>query len=163
MDKAKEIVSGAVDKLKSFFDFEWKLPHIKLPHFSMEGSFSLDPPSIPHIGVEWYKKAMDRPVIMDRPTAFGINPSGQIMAGGEAGSEIVSGTDTLMNMISAAVSENNDGLHSILEAIYQLLSTFLPELANMKVVMDTGDLVGVLTVPMSSALGEIVRRKGRGV
>lgn len=163
LDNVRNFVSNTVEKLKSLFNFEWKLPHIKLPHFSMEGSFSLDPPSIPHIGVEWYKKAMDNPVVMDKPTAFGISASGKIMAGGEAGSEVVSGTEKLMNMISAAVAENNTELSALLEAIYALLAQYLPGLANRQVVLDTGETVGALAVPMSKMLGDMVRQKDRGV
>lgn len=80
--KCQEKVRDIVDKIKSFFDFDWELPHIKLPHFSITGRFSLNPPSIPKIGVEWYAKGG----VMTRPTAFGINPAtGNMMAGGEAG------------------------------------------------------------------------------
>lgn len=161
LDAVKNFVSNTVQKLKDFFNFDWKLPHIKLPHFSMDGSFSLNPPSIPHIGVEWYKKAMDAPVIMDKPTAFGINPSGQIMAGGEAGSEVVSGTDTLMNMISAAVAENNSQLFDILNKLYILLNKYLPECANMQMVLDTGTLVGELAPSMNDELGWITHMRGR--
>ncbi len=161
MDTVKNFVSNTVQKLKDFFNFDWKLPHIKLPHFSMEGSFSLNPPSIPHIGVEWYKKAMDAPVIMDKPTAFGINPSGQIMAGGEAGSEVVSGTQTLMNMISAAVAENNDQLYEVLKKIYDLLAEYLPAINNQQIVLDSGVLVGELAQPMNEELGRITHMRGR--
>lgn len=161
LDAVKSFVSNTVQKLKDFFNFDWSLPKIKLPHFSMEGSFSLNPPSIPHIGVEWYKKAMDNPLIMDKPTAFGINASGQIMAGGEAGSEVVSGTQTLMNMISAAVAENNDQLYEVMNKLYILLVEYLPALANMQMVLDSGALVGELAQPMNEELGRITHMRGR--
>ena len=161
LDAVKSFVSNTVDKLKSFFDFDWKLPHIKLPHFNISGSFSLDPPSIPHIGVDWYKKAMDSPMIMDKPTAFGINQAGQIMAGGEAGSEVVSGTETLMEMISAAVSENNIQLYELLDRLYALLSEYLPMFANMQMVLDSGALVGELAQPLNEELGKIIYMRRR--
>ncbi len=105
MGNAKDAVFLAIEKIKGFFNFEWKLPDIKLPHFSMDGSFSLNPPSVPKLSVDWYAKAMNSPMIMTKPTAFGINEDGEVMAGGETGSEVVSGTDTLMGMIRRAVSE----------------------------------------------------------
>ena len=105
MGNAKDTVFWAIEKIKGFFNFEWKLPDIKLPHFSMDGSFSLNPPSVPKLSVDWYAKAMNSPMIMTKPTAFGINEDGEVMAGGETGSEVVSGTDTLMGMIRRAVSE----------------------------------------------------------
>ncbi|GFI47805.1 hypothetical protein IMSAGC019_03131 [Lachnospiraceae bacterium] len=161
LEAVKNFVSNTVQKLKGFFNFDWSLPKIKLPHFSMEGSFSLDPPSIPHIGVEWYKKAMDSPVLMEKPTAFGINPAGQIMAGGEAGSEVVSGTETLMGMISAAVAENNSQLYGVLDRIYSLLAQHLPSLAGLQVVLDTGALVGEMAGQMDEELGQIAHMRGR--
>ena len=161
LDAVKNFVSNTVQKLKNFFKFDWSLPKIKLPHFSIDGEFSLSPPSIPHIGVEWYKKAMDNPLVMDKPTAFGINASGQIMAGGEAGSEVVSGTQTLMNMISAAVAGNNDQLYEMLNKIYNLLAEYLPTFANMQMVLDSGVLVGELAQPLNEELGRITHMRER--
>lgn len=124
-EDAKGIVKGAIDAIKGFFNFEWHLPELKLPHFSMSGEFNLNPPSVPKLSVDWYAKAMDKPVIMNKPTAFGINADGQIMAGGEKGSEVVSGTDTLMAMIREAVSTDDsdvgDALRNIIAKLDKLI------------------------------------------
>lgn len=98
---------------------------------------------------------------MDKPTAFGINQAGQIMAGGEAGSEVVSGTETLMEMISAAVSENNSQLYELLDRLYALLSEYLPMFANMQMVLDSGALVGELAQPLNEELGKIIYMRRR--
>ena len=117
LNLAKQTVQNGIEALKGFFNFEWKLPEIKLPHFKASGKFSLNPLSVPSFSIDWYKKAMDSPMLMNTPTAFGINNLGQIMAGGEAGSEVVSGTDTLMNMIASAVSAQNQALIEVLQKI----------------------------------------------
>lgn len=116
---ARDFVKGAIDNIKGFFNFEWNLPHIKLPHFSMLGSFSLNPPSVPKLDVDWYAKAMNAPMIMNKPTAFGVNKDGQVMAGGETGSEVVSGTDTLMGMIKEATAGN--GSQEIYKAVVEAM------------------------------------------
>ena len=117
-ENAKNIVKNAVEKIKGFFNFDWSLPRIKLPHFSISGKFSLDPPSIPRIGVEWYAKAMEGGMIMNQPTIFGYNPkTSQLMAGGETGSETVVGTESLMNMIKSAVASENGELIEVLKQI----------------------------------------------
>jgi phage-related protein len=122
----KSVVSNAINHIKSIMHFSWSLPKLKLPHISISGSFSLTPPSVPHFGIEWYKKAMDDGMVMNQPTVFGYNAkTGQLMAGGEAGSETVVGTQNLMNMIKTAVSESsesNDHTDEVLEAIYYWLS-----------------------------------------
>ncbi len=56
INAAKNAVRSAIDAIKKFFKFEWKLPSIKLPHFEITGKFSLDPPSVPKLGVKWYAK-----------------------------------------------------------------------------------------------------------
>ena len=96
-------VQGVVGKLKSVFNFQWSLPHIKLPHFSISGSFSLNPPSIPHFSVQWYKKAMNNGMILNSPTIFGASGN-HLLGGGEAGPEAVVGVQSLMDMIQNAVA-----------------------------------------------------------
>ena len=96
-------VQGIVNKLKSIFNFSWSLPHIKLPHFSISGSFSLNPPSIPHFSVDWYRKAMNNGMILNSPTIFGASGN-HLLGGGEAGPEAVVGVQSLMDMIQRAVA-----------------------------------------------------------
>lgn len=117
-NELKEIVSGAISKIKSFLDFDWELPKIKLPHFSIKGEFSLDPPSIPHIGVEWYRKAMNDGMILNSPTIFGA-AGGKFLGAGEAGPEAVVGASSLRSMIQDAVaSASAGGVGDIIIPVY---------------------------------------------
>lgn len=112
IEAAKSVVSDGIEALKGFFDFEWELPHIKLPHFSIDGSFSLNPPSAPSFGIEWYKEGG----ILTEPTAFGMNGN-QLMVGGEAGPEAVAPIDVLQGYVAEAVASQNAGLVAVLERI----------------------------------------------
>lgn len=101
INSAKDTVKSAIDKIRSFFNFQWSLPHLKLPHFSISGKFSLNPPSVPHFGIDWYAKAMKNGMILNNPTIFGMM-NGKLLGGGEAGSETIVGTNSLMQMIAKA-------------------------------------------------------------
>ncbi len=156
--KCREAVHDIVEKIKGFFNFEWKLPDIKLPHFKIDGSFSLSPPSIPHLSVDWYAEGG----VMTKPTAFGINPAtGNIMAGGEAGAEAIAPIAVLQDYIRRAVTERDEGLMNVLNTISMMLSRYLPQLAQMQLVLDTGAIVGALASGMNIKLGEISRQDER--
>lgn len=100
---AKKIVSGAIEKIKGFMNFKWQLPKLKLPHFSVSGKLSLDPPSMPKFSVKWYKTAMENGTILNSPTIFGMQ-GGRFLGGGDAGPEAVVGVDSLRSMIQSAVA-----------------------------------------------------------
>lgn len=103
IERAKEFISNAVDRIRGFFSgLHISLPHIALPHFSLTGGFSIMPPRVPHLSISWYKKAMDNAMLLNSPTIFGAM-GGQLLGGGEAGQEVVAGSDTLMRMIADAV------------------------------------------------------------
>lgn len=162
----KSFLSPVVNWLKGIFNFSWSLPKIKLPHFSISGSFSLNPPSIPHFSVSWYKKAMEEPYMFTKPTLFDVNPAtGTARGAGEAGDEVMIGKDTMLNMIQSAVARQMnpvaDSINAVLERIFNLLAEYIPELANMQLVTDTGALVGELAPAMDEELGKIYRRKSR--
>jgi phage-related protein len=73
MENAKSIVKSGIDKLRSFFDFDWSLPRIKLPHFNISGSFSLNPPRIPSFSVDWYARGG----VFNSPSIIGVGEAGQ--------------------------------------------------------------------------------------
>lgn len=145
MGDSKNIVSGALDAISGFFrGLHLEFPKIKLPHFSISGTFSLAPPSVPSLGIEWYA---DGGVLMN-PTMFGMNGN-KAMIGGEAGPEAVAPISTLTGYINDAVnnSKSNDELISEIAGLRE-------DVRNMRVVMD-GQTVGSIVSPyVDSNLGE---------
>ncbi len=123
IEEAKTAVKNAIDKIKGFFDFEWSLPKLKMPHFTISGSFSLNPPSVPSFGVEWYAKAMNAPMILNGATIFGT-AGGKLLGGGEAGREMIGGVDTVASMIQNAVTRSMQtfNLSALADAIEDMAS-----------------------------------------
>lgn len=161
MNGAANVVSGAINKIKGFFNFSWSLPHLKMPHPYISGSFSLNPPSVPSFGIDWYAKGG----ILTEPTLFSLNPkTGRASVGGEAGDEAVAPIETLLTYIRTAVGEQNGDLAEKIDRLIELLQQYFSAmLDNMQrgIVLDSGALVGELAPAMDEALGEIYYRKGR--
>ncbi|QLY82230.1 phage tail tape measure protein [Clostridium intestinale] len=86
----KDFVSG---KIRDMFTFQ--LPKIKLPHFRVNGEFSLLPPKAPSFSVDWYANGG----IMTSPTLFGFNGL-NAMVGGEAGAEAILPLKTLWDKLN---------------------------------------------------------------
>lgn len=84
IDAARDAVKSAIDRIKSFFNFKWSLPKLKMPHFSVSGKFSLNPPSIPKFGISWYKLGG----VFNKPTLFPYG-NGAVGGLGEDGAEAV--------------------------------------------------------------------------
>ena len=127
-DNVRNVVKTAIDKIKSFFNFSWSLPKLKMPHFSITGKFSLDPPSIPKIGVSWYAKAMDEPFVLNNATIFGAM-NGNLLGGGERGSEVVVGTRKLMEMIADAKGGNQNVVINVYAAEGQNVNDLAEQIA----------------------------------
>ena len=143
IDQAKTHISNALNSIKSFFaNCKLSLPHIKLPHFSISGSFSLNPPSVPHLSVSWYKEGG----IMMEPTLFGINGS-SLMAGGEAGPEAILPLKGFYAKLEAMLDSklNMSGMEKYLAVIAQN--------SEKGIYLDGSTLVGKLAPGMNRQLG----------
>lgn len=112
IDIISKIVTAAktaVDNIKGFFNTSWSLPKIKLPHpYISPRGWSIGDllkGSIPSIGIDWYLKGYDG-MVLDGRTIFGMNKNGQLMAGGEAGREIIIGENKLKNLLGSGTTYN---------------------------------------------------------
>ena len=143
INAARDAVKSAIDRIKSFFNFSWSLPKLKLPHVSITGSFSLTPPSVPHFSISWYKKGG----IMTSPTLFGINGS-SLMAGGEAGPEAILPLKGFYDQLTTLLDQklNTSGMEKYLAII--------ADNSSKGIYLEDGTLVGHLLPAIDSGLGK---------
>lgn len=164
INMAKNTVKNVIDSIKGFFDFEWSLPKLKLPHVSIKGEFSLMPPKVPSFGIEWYKDGG----IMEKPTMFGFNPfTGKGMVGGEAGAEAITPISVLKDYVREAVREENGNNNLIVyvQKLINMLATYFPQIVDgldRPIVLDDGTLVSRLAPRMNAEFGEINKGRERG-
>lgn len=101
-----------------------------------------------------------------KPTIFSMNPeTGKAKGAGEAGDEVMIGKETMLNMIRQAVTEQNkemiEELDYLFDKLFKILSQYFPLFSNMKIVLDTGTLVGEIAPVIDDELGNIQKRKER--
>lgn len=120
-DNIKQHVVDAVEKIKSAFNFQWKLPDIKLPHFKVTGGKApwgfMGQGSLPSISIDWYKKAYKDAVMFNSPTVLATN-SGLMGFGDGKGAETVVGNELLAKLIRAnSGADELSRIELLLEAI----------------------------------------------
>ena len=122
INSAKDKISGILKKIKGFFPLSVGkiFSNLKLPHISVSGGkapFGIGGKGkLPSFSVQWYAKAMEKGMIMNGPTIFGMK-NGSLLGGGEAGSETIVGTSSLMNMIASVMQTvGNDIVNAVLTA-----------------------------------------------
>lgn len=108
INAVKDTVKNGLNAIKSFFTNlklpAIKIPKIKLPHFTMTGSFSVNPPSVPSFGVNWYAKGG----IFNSPSIIGV---------GEAGQEAVIPISKLDSLMASAIRKaGGNGLRGTVNA-----------------------------------------------
>ena len=167
VQSAKDRISNFIENIKSKFQFSISWPHIPMPHFGINPSGwkigDLLQGSIPSLSVDWYAKAMDAGRILTEPTIFGYDANaGKVLAGGEAGSETVVGTASLMSMIRSATASASGARDNEIVAILMDIQEALEHLAELQMVLYPDTLVGRLVRPMDAALGRLEAQKARG-
>lgn len=161
---ARDAVRNAIEQMKGFFNFNWELPKIKLPRFSVSGSanpLNWLSDGVPKINVEWFAKGG----ILEGPTAFGMNGN-SLMVGGEAGREAVLPLNKkTLGGIGAGIAKAS-GFN--LESIQNMLWNILDELQSLgdrpvivNVELDGRVIARVTRDPMDRELGKKERDKGQ--
>ena len=137
INAAKDAVKSAIDKIQSFFNFTWSLPPLKMPHFSISGSFSLSPPSVPKMGVSWYAQGG----VFDKASIIGV---------GENGREAVMPLDKNTGWISQLASKLNqndsnnvnnltDTNFELIDAMYQMSKQIVNAIERKDLSINLGD------------------------
>lgn len=121
INAARDAVKGAIDKIKGFFNFDFKLPKIPLPHFSVA------PPgwkfgdllkgSIPSLSISWYRKAYDNPIVFTKPTVI-PTARGLMGFGDGPGAEVVIGMNRLEELVAESAAARGQAVYSPTVNVY---------------------------------------------
>lgn len=110
----QRVLDETVSRIKSAFDFDWKLPRLKLPHISV--SYTSAPSalsrffgvySIPHLSVNWYANG-------------GFPDAGQLFIANDSGPEMVGSIGG-----KAAVANNNQIVEAIAQGVFRAVTEAL--------------------------------------
>lgn len=134
LDAAKEKIRGAINAIKGFFQTTIQGPRISLPHISVSGRFSLNPPSVPQFSVSWHKDAYKNPLLFTSPTVLGAHGFGD-----GNGGEMVIGENYLYGKINEAI--NASTMAKEIVSIKALLGTVLPQIAAKEMWVSGADLI----------------------
>lgn len=158
LDEAKQKVRDAIQAIKNMFPFSLGkiFTDIKLPKFSVSGGkfpYGIGGEgSPPKFSVSWNKKAQLNPYMFTDATLFG--------AGEGSSDEMLYGHDALMNDIREA--SGMGFMQAEFDRLVAILEEWLPQLADLAMVLDTGALVGELTTDIDRAMGRRQSSRNRG-
>ena len=129
MKNISSIMSTGIDGLKKLTNFTWSLPQLKMPHFSISGEFSLNPPKVPSIDVKWYANGG----FPDEGELFMARESGPEMVGRMGNSNAVANNDQIVDGITAGVALANARQNDLLKEQNNLLRQLLEKDTTVEV------------------------------
>lgn len=102
LNSAWSFIMDIIGKIKNIFSgLSINLPHIPLPHFTVTGSFSLNPPQVPKLAVDWYANGG----FFDVPSIIGIGEAGPEAALPLSGSRMDPFADSVANRMLSHLPE----------------------------------------------------------
>lgn len=132
-------IQNAWNSFKQWWDdLGLEFPHIDTPHFKIDGEFSLAPPKVPKVSIDWYANG-------------GFPNKGQLFVANEVGPEMVGTMDgrtavanqqeittgianavypAVYNAVVAAMSEANNNVNITLQGDADKLFTMVQDKAN---------------------------------
>lgn len=135
----KTKIQNAWNSFKQWWnDLGLEFPHIDTPHFKIDGEFSLAPPKVPKVSIDWYANG-------------GFPGKGQLFVANEVGPEMVGTMDgrtavanqqeitqgianavypAVYNAVVAAMSEANNNVNITLQGDADKLFTMVQDKAN---------------------------------
>lgn len=135
----KTKIQNAWNSFKQWWnDLGLEFPHIDTPHFKIDGEFSLAPPRVPKVSIDWYANG-------------GFPGKGQLFVANEVGPEMVGTMDgrtavanqqeittgianavypAVYNAVVAAMSEANNNVNITLQGDADKLFTMVQDKAN---------------------------------
>lgn len=165
VNRARDAVKTAIDKIKGFFNFKWKLPKIKMPKFSVSGSanpINWIKEGVPKLKVDWFAQGG----ILEKATAFGMNGN-SVQVGGEAGREAVLplNASNLAGIGAGIAQASGFDLHDIKQMLQGILNEIRsvgdrPVIVNVE--LDGRVIARVTRDPMDKELENKANLKKRG-
>ena len=125
LEAAKSTVSSVIEGIKGLFNFSWSLPHLALPHFSFSGRFSLNPPSVPHLSVSWYKRAAEEGALFSTPQIIGVGDAAQpeLLIGEKKLKELIGGGE--QNIVINVYGAPGQDINALAEIIERKLASHI--------------------------------------
>lgn len=143
-DTIKDGIKNGMDKIKEFLNFDFKIPKLKMPHFTIKGKFSLAPPQVPKLDVKWYEKG----AVFSNPSVIGVGENGkEAVMPLEKNTGWIDSLASKLNAKTPVVQGDNSQIVGILKGIVTVLKLQYDAMRNLGAKKDS------LSIPKTDTIG----------